>query len=66
MKFMPWRDYKDVAGDINRIYQPATEDEALRKLEPSGRKMVSYKHPLINAHGVKTETISTRCLPSHT
>jgi putative transposase len=38
MKYVPWKDYKPVAADLKRIYQSATEDEALMALtEFSGR-----------------------------
>jgi transposase-like protein len=32
MKYVPWKDYKAVTGDLKRIYQSVTEEEAL--LEP--------------------------------
>jgi len=46
MKFVPWRDYKEVAGDLKRIYQSATEDEALRELDQVDEKWAS-KYPQI-------------------
>ena len=33
MKFVPWKDYKAVAADLKRIYQSATEEEALLALD---------------------------------
>jgi len=33
MKFVPWKDYKAVAADLKKIYQSATEEEALLALE---------------------------------
>lgn len=33
MKYVPWKDYKAVAADLKRIYQSATEEEALLALE---------------------------------
>jgi putative transposase len=33
MKFVPWKDYKPVAVDLKKIYQSATEDEALLALD---------------------------------
>jgi putative transposase len=33
MKFLPWRDYKEVAGDLKSVYRSATEEEALRELD---------------------------------
>ncbi len=32
MKYVPWKDYKAVAADLKRIYQSATEEEALQAL----------------------------------
>ena len=33
MKFVPWKDYKPVAADLKKIYQSATEEEALLALD---------------------------------
>ncbi|MEE2653806.1 MAG: IS256 family transposase [Pseudomonadota bacterium] len=33
MKYVPWKDYKTVTADLKRIYQSATEEEALQALE---------------------------------
>lgn len=33
MKFVPWKDYKAIATDLKKIYQSATEDEALLALD---------------------------------
>ena len=33
MKFVPWKNYKAVAADLKKIYQSATEEEALLALE---------------------------------
>jgi transposase-like protein len=33
MKFVPWSDYKAVAADLKRVYQSATEDQALLALD---------------------------------
>jgi len=33
MKYVPWKDYKAVTGDLKKIYQSVTEDEALLALE---------------------------------
>ena len=33
MKYVPWKDYKPVTADLRRIYQSATEDEALQALD---------------------------------
>lgn len=32
MRFVPWKDYKPVTADLKRIYQAATEQEALAEL----------------------------------
>ncbi len=38
VKYVPWKDYKAVTTDLKKIYQSATEDEALLALEQfSGR-----------------------------
>jgi transposase-like protein len=46
MKCVPWRDYKEMAGDLKRVYQSATEDEALRELDQVEEKW-RVKYPLI-------------------
>ena len=46
MKFVPWRDYKEVAGDLKRVYQSATEDEALCELDQVEEKW-RIKYPLM-------------------
>ena len=33
MKFVPWKNYKSVAADLKKIYQSATEEEALLALD---------------------------------
>jgi len=33
MKFVPWKSYKSVAADLKKIYQSATEEEALLALD---------------------------------
>lgn len=33
VKFVPWKDYKAVTGDLKKIYQSATEEEALLELD---------------------------------
>jgi len=32
MKYVPWKDYKPVTADLKRIYQSATEEEAVQAL----------------------------------
>jgi len=39
MKFVPWRDYKEVSADLKRVYQSTTEDDALRELDQVDEKM---------------------------
>ena len=46
MKFVPWRDYKEVAGDLKSVYRSATEEEALRELDQVEEKW-RVKYPLI-------------------
>ncbi|MBA6295972.1 IS256 family transposase [Colwellia sp. MB02u-9] len=33
MKYVPWKDYKAVTGDLKRIYQSVTEEEALLEFD---------------------------------
>ena len=47
MKFVPWRDYKKVAADLKRVYQSATEEEALRELDQLDEKW-SVQYPQIS------------------
>lgn len=46
MKFVPWRDYKEVAGDLKSVYRSATEEEALRELDQVEEQW-RVKYPLI-------------------
>ena len=47
MKFVPWKDYKSVAADLKRIYQSATEEEALYELDQLEAKWAD-KYPQIS------------------
>jgi len=47
MKFVPYKDYKAVAGDLKKIYQSVTEDEALLNLSKFGDKW-DGKYPAIS------------------
>ena len=47
MKFIPWKDYKPVAADLKRVYQSATEEEALRELDNLEAKWTD-KYPQIS------------------
>ena len=38
VKYVPWKDYKAVTGDLKRIYQSVTEEEALLALEQLGER----------------------------
>ena len=38
MKYVPWIDYKALVSDLKRIYQMATEDEALLALDRLNQK----------------------------
>ncbi len=45
MKYVPYKDYKTVTADLKRIYQSATEQEALQELEQlAGRWDDNYPH----------------------
>ena len=47
MKFIPWKDYKPVAADLKRVYQSATEEEALQELDELEAKWAG-KYPQIS------------------
>jgi putative transposase len=47
MKFVPWKDYKAIATDLKRIYQSATEDEALLALDQLAERW-DDKYPQIS------------------
>lgn len=47
VKFVPWKDYKPVTADLKRIYQSATEDEALKSLEQFAKRW-DDKYPQIS------------------
>lgn len=47
MKFVPYKDYKAVATGLKRIYQSATEEEALHELELFGQQW-DDKYPQIS------------------
>ena len=33
MKFVPWRDYKEVSADLKQVYRSSTGEEALREFD---------------------------------
>jgi len=33
VRYVPWKDYKAVTADLKKIYQSATEEEALQALD---------------------------------
>ena len=47
MKFVPWKDYKAIAADLKKIYQSATEDEALLALDQLAERW-DDKYPQIS------------------
>ncbi|WP_254662463.1 IS256 family transposase [Vibrio parahaemolyticus] len=47
VKYVPWKDYKAVTADLKKIYQSATEDEALLALEQFSDQWDS-KYPQIS------------------
>jgi transposase-like protein len=47
MKFVPWRDYKEVTADLKRVYQSTTEEEALHELNQLDEKW-TLKYPQIS------------------
>ena len=47
LKFVPWKDYKEVTSDLKLIYQSATEDEAKLELERFAEKW-DAKYPQIS------------------
>ena len=47
VKYVPWKDYKAVTGDLKRIYQSVTEEEALLALEQLGERW-DDKYPQIS------------------
>ena len=59
MKFVPWKDYKQIAADLKRIYRSATEEEALQELDNLEDKWTD-KYPQIsrswrqNWHNINT------------
>ncbi len=47
MKYVPWKDYKAVAADLKQIYQSATEEAALLKLNELSERW-DDKYPQIS------------------
>jgi len=47
MKFIPWKDDKSVTADLKRVYQSATEEEALQELDRLEAKW-EEKYPQIS------------------
>lgn len=47
LKFVPWKDYKEVTSDLKLIYQSGTEDEAKLELERFAEKW-DAKYPQIS------------------
>jgi transposase-like protein len=47
LKFVPWKDYKEVTTDLKRIYQSVTEEEAVLELDRFAEKW-DEKYPQIS------------------
>lgn len=47
VRYVPWKDYKAVTSDLKKIYQSATEDEALQALDQLSERWDS-KYPQIS------------------
>lgn len=47
LKFVPWKDYKELTGDLKRIYQSVTEQEAHLELDNFAEKW-DEKYPQIS------------------
>jgi len=47
VKYVPWKDYKELTGDLKRIYRAVTEDEALKVLDDFSDKW-DEKYPQIS------------------
>lgn len=47
LKFVPWKDYREVTKDLKQIYQAATEEAALLALDSFAEKW-DKKYPLIS------------------
>lgn len=47
MKFVPWKDYKAISADLKKIYQSATEEEALLSLDQFAQQW-DDKYPQIS------------------
>lgn len=47
VRYVPWKDYKAVTADLKKIYQSATEEEALQALEQLSQRWDS-KYPQIS------------------
>jgi len=47
LKFVSWKDYKELSSDLKRIYQSTTEEEARRELECFSEKW-DTKYPQIS------------------
>jgi transposase-like protein len=47
VKYVPWKDYKPVTADLKKIYQSATEDEALLELDQFAERW-DEKYPQIS------------------
>ena len=47
VKYVPWKDYKPVTADLKRIYQSATEEEALLELDKFAQRW-DEKYPQIS------------------
>ena len=60
LKYVSWKDYKAVTGDLKSIYRSVSEDEALRALAKFGEKW-DEKYPNIskswNSHWANLRTI---------
>jgi putative transposase len=47
MRFVPWKDYKEIAADLKKIYQATTEEQALLSLDQFAERW-DEKYPQIS------------------
>jgi transposase-like protein len=59
LKYVSWKDYKAVAGDLKRVYRSSTEEEALLELTRFGEKWDEHYPQIAKSWNTHWENLNT-------
>lgn len=59
LKYVSWKDYKAVAGDLKRVYRSSTEEEALLELTHFGEKWDDHYPQIAKSWNTHWENLNT-------